>query len=224
MNKKYLSSFLLLFSLLTLFSSYSLAENESFDFKVIALFKNAAMIDHQGDQKLLRVGQSYKKKLKLISADSHTANFLVEGKKISLGLHESNGGGSIYSKNQTSSKSLSIARDKAGMFRTKGFINKIAVNFLVDTGASQVAMNEKTARLLGIEYRRIGGSTSVFTASGPATAWFLTLDSVQVGGIILKQVDALVVSGQGPDEVLLGNSFLRKLKMHHDRNILKLTQ
>lgn len=210
--------------LIAVISSYSLAQDQSFDFKVIALFKNAAMIDRQGDQKLLRVGQTYQKKLKLISADSHTAIFLLEGKKITLGLHESNGGGSVYSENQTAAKSLHIARDKAGMFRTKGFINDIPVNFLVDTGASQVAMNEKTARLLGIEYRRIGGTTTVFTASGQSQAWFLKLDRVKVGGIILKQVGALVVSGQGPDEVLLGNSFLKQLKMHHDGDILKLTQ
>ena len=74
---------------LILFLVSTISFAESVDFRVIALFKNAAMIEHNGKQKMLRSGQTYLKNIKLISADSHSAKFLVNGKELSLGLHES---------------------------------------------------------------------------------------------------------------------------------------
>jgi len=103
-------------------------------------------------------------------------------------------------------------------------INGIQVNFLVDTGASQVAMNERVARKIGLQYKLKGKKASVSTAAGRSSAWFLTLNKVNVGGVELKQVDALVLKGAGPDEVLLGMSFLRQLKMQDDGELLKLTK
>ncbi len=197
--------------------------SEEFDFKVIALFKNAVMIEHSGKQKMIRSGQVYKH-IKLLSADSHMAKFLINGKQISLGLHQSKIGNFISEEGNTERKFVRIPRDNTGMYRTAGFINGVPVNFLVDTGASQVAMNERTARRVGLQYKLYGEKTGISTAAGRSTAWFLKLKKVNVGGVELKQVDALVVKGAGPDEVLLGMSFLRQLKMQDDGDLLKLTK
>jgi len=196
---------------------------EELDFKVIALFKNAVMIEHDNKQKMIRSGQIYKQ-VKLLSADSHSANFLINGQPISLGLHESKIGNRLANDAPLQKKFVRIPRDNSGMYRTAGFINGVPVNFLVDTGASQVAMNEVTARRVGLQYKLYGQKTGVSTAAGKSTAWFLKLKKVNIGGVELKQVDALVVKGVGPDEVLLGMSFLRQLKMQDDGELLKLTK
>jgi len=208
--------------MLFLLSTNSFAQ--SVDFKVIALFKNAAMIEHNGKQKMLRSGQTYLKEIKLISADSHAAKFLINGKELSLGLHESKLGYNFGESANQEKKFVRIPRDNTGMYRTTGLINGVPVNFLVDTGASQVAMNETTARKVGLQYKLKGQRTSVSTAAGVGHAWFLKLNSVSVGGVKLNQVDALVIKGVGPSEVLLGMSFLNQLKMQDDGHLLKLTK
>jgi len=212
----------LIFSLLFLFSSSLIAED--LDFRVIGLFKNNAMIEHDGKRKMLRIGQVYKG-VKLIASDSHKAKFSINGKVISLGLHDSKIG-KVFSDAPANAekKFVRIPRDNSGMYRTTGFINGVQVRFLVDTGASQVAMNERVARQVGLQYRLKGQQTTVSTAAGRSSAWFLKLNKVNVGGVELKQVDALVLKGPGPDEVLLGMSFLKQLQMQDEGELLKLTK
>ncbi len=196
---------------------------EPIEFKVIALFKNAAMIEQGSKQKLLRVGQTYKSRIKLIAATSHGATFEVDGKKVDLGLHESKLGNAIASESTSSIKTVSIPRNRMGMYKTAGFINGFPVNFLVDTGASSVAMNESTAQRIGLQYQMKGQKILVSTASGTAKAWSIMADKVSIGSIQLTHVEATVVKGNGPHEVLLGMSFLRRLKMQDDGNLLKLS-
>ena len=210
--------------LISLFLFLSLpAFSEALDFKVIALFKNAVMIEQDGKQKMLRSGQVYKH-IKLLSADSHAAKFLIDGKEISLGLHQSKTGIIFSDGIAAEKKFVRIPRDNTGMYRIAGFINGVPVNFLVDTGASQVAMNESTARRVGLQYKLYGQKTEVSTAAGNSSAWYLKLKKVRVGGVEIKQVDALVLKGVGLDEVLLGMSFLKQLKMQDDGQLLKLTK
>ncbi len=217
------TSYSIISFLLILFSIT--AVSEEIEFKVIALFKNAAMIEHQGKNKILRNGQSYLQKIKLLSADSHGAKFLVNGETILLGLHQSKMGTSVFSNEKNKpKKSVSILRDRTGMYRTSGFINGVPVKFLVDTGATQVAMNEVTARKVSLQYRLYGQKSFAYTAAGKVTVWNIPLKKVNVGGVELKQVDAAVIAGVGPQEVLLGMSFLKQLKMEDNNGILKLTK
>jgi len=194
------------------------------DLRVLVLFKDAAMVEYQGKQKLLRNGQAFGD-IKLIYADSHKAQFLINGKKQTLGLHQNKIGGNVYTvQAKKTSKLLQIPRDNSGMFRKTGFINGVQVNFLIDTGASQVAMNETTARLVGLQYQLKGYKTQVSTASGNSSAWVIKLNKVQLGGFVVNQVEALVIQGDGPSEVLLGMSFLRKFSILHDGQMLKISR
>ncbi len=198
---------------------------EAVEFKVIALFKNAVMIEVEGKQKMLRKGQFYKKSIQLISADSHKANFKIDGKHVSLGLHQSKFGGYTSSNNFSDNKKfVQIVRGPNGMYQTSGFINGVKVNFLVDTGATTIAMNEKTAKRIGLQYKLKGQISHANTAGGVVETWFLHLDRVRVGDVELKQVGAVVIKGVGLDEVLLGMSFLKQLKMQDDGKLLKLTK
>jgi aspartyl protease family protein len=216
--------FLLIGVLVISKSQLLLAQAEQpIEFKVIALFKDAAMIQQDNKQKLMRVGQTYKERIKLISATSHGATFLVDGEKINLGLHQSKLGHSINTEQPSTIKTVSIPRNMMGMYKTSGFINGFPVTFLVDTGASSVAMNETTAKRIGLQYKLKGRKILVSTASGTAKAWNLMADKVSVGTIQLSHVEATVVHGAGPSEVLLGMSFLKRLKMQDDGNLMKLS-
>lgn len=217
-------------------SAEQLNNAEESEIRVIALFKNAAMVDFGGKQKIYRSGQNISAEIKLIKADPHLATFLVSGKQLELGLNSSSTykitanessqkqTSSDYDGNTTGQKSVKILRNNNGMYTTLGFINGISVHFLVDTGASQVAMNERVANLIGLPYKMEGDKISVATAAGIAPAWVTNLRKVRVGDIELQNVQALVVKGAGPNEVLLGMSFLNKLKMENNGQLLTLTK
>ena len=81
------------------------------------------------------------------------------------------------------------------------------MQFLVDTGATSIAMNENEARRLGIDYRVDGKPMVASTASGTSRGWRVTLDRVKIGGIELLGVEAAVIEGGYPTEALLGMSF-----------------
>lgn len=117
---------------------------------------------------------------------------------------------------------VNIWSDQYGSFTTPGMINGHMVAFLVDTGASSVAMNENTARSIGIDFRYRGKPVQVTTASGLASAYLISLDSVRIGEIELKNVEATVLEGGYPVEVLLGMSFLNQLDMERKGNVIRL--
>ncbi|WP_196138616.1 TIGR02281 family clan AA aspartic protease [Aliikangiella sp. G2MR2-5] len=203
--------------------------------QLIALFKNAAMLKYKGKQKLYRNGDKIARNIRLIRADTQSAVIEVNQKKVEL----KPGGIGRFTKLEDSTPKISgvdssaasasanvvrILRNSGGMFKTKGFINGIGVPILVDTGASQVAMNESIASQIGLMYKMEGRKIAVSTAAGVVPAWALNLKKVRVGGIELRNVDAMVVKGTGPAEVLLGMSFLSRLKMENDGQVLILTK
>ena len=119
---------------------------------------------------------------------------------------------------------VTIPRDQRGMYFTIGSINGLPVKFLVDTGATTVAMNSVHARRLAVNYRMEGQETTVSTASGLARAYRVRLDKVTVGEITLHNVVGVVLEGGFPEEVLLGMSFLGQLEMKRDAGVLHLRQ
>jgi aspartyl protease family protein len=98
-----------------------------------------------------------------------------------------------------------LQRDRSGHYLAEGQINGQAVVFLLDTGATDVALPEDTARELGLDF---GPQVDVMTAAGPMKAWRTRLDSVSVGNITLNNVRAMITRGP-MEEVLLGMSFLK---------------
>ena len=107
------------------------------------------------------------------------------------------------------------------MYITQGSINNFSVQFLVDTGATWVAMSEVVAKRLGINYYR-GRKGYAGTASGTAEIYKVTLDKVKVGDIELRNVPAAVISGYGSHQVLLGNSFLKRCEMTRTKSVMIL--
>jgi aspartyl protease family protein len=103
-----------------------------------------------------------------------------------------------------------LERNARGHYVATGYINGRATTFLVDTGATDVAIPEGLAERLRLP--KSGGAISQ-TANGPVAVWQTTLDQVRLGSIELRGVRASIVpSMQANDPVLLGMSFLRQLE------------
>lgn len=115
-----------------------------------------------------------------------------------------------------------LQRDASGHYLAEGAINGEPVAFLVDTGATDVAVSENLARSLGLEF---GPQVTVATAGGPARAWITRLDSVSVGGLSLNNVRATITPALG-EEALLGMSFLKhfSLRQEGDRMIIAVQE
>jgi aspartyl protease family protein len=113
---------------------------------------------------------------------------------------------------QAGSRSLSIPRDIRGHFLTEGRIDGQRIGFMVDTGASVVALNESSAARFGLRPSRGDYNASVATANGTIKAARTRIAMVDIGGLVVRDVDAMVLPDEALSENLLGLSFLSKLK------------
>jgi aspartyl protease family protein len=113
---------------------------------------------------------------------------------------------------QNGSRSVSIARDARGHFLTEARIDGQRIGFMVDTGASVIALNESSAARFGLRPSRGDYNAMVTTANGTIKAARTRLAMVDVGGLVVRDVDAMVLPDEALSENLLGLSFLSKLK------------
>lgn len=108
-----------------------------------------------------------------------------------------------------------------GHFVADGLINGQAVHFLLDTGATDVAIPESLARQFSLER---GAPVTLSTANGRTEGYRTRLDSLQLGDILLRDVRALVVPGLDGEQVLLGMSALKRLEFTQRGGTLLLRQ
>jgi aspartyl protease family protein len=186
------------------------------DLHVIALFKDRAVVVINGKRRLLSAGETSPEGVRLLSADAGGAVLEYQGVTLERRLD----GRARAARSTAAGPEYRLYRDATGMYRSVGSINGLTVNFLVDTGASAVAMNASQARRLGIDYLVEGSSTFVTTASDVIRAYKVKLDVVRLGPIELRSVDAVIMEGTQPREVLLGMSFLGRLELVNDGNLL----
>lgn len=188
------------------------------DVRVVGLFSDRAVVVIDGQQRILRVGGRAVHGVRLIEADSDAAVLDVDGERITARLD-----GRITKPVPVAPRtSVQVFRNPHGMYTTVGAINGLPVPFLVDTGASSVAMNSDQARRLGIDFRVDGERVSVVTASGNTPAWRVMLDSVKLGDIEVKNVLGVVIDGAEPGTTLLGMSFLNRLDISNDGQLMTL--
>lgn len=187
--------------------------------EVQALFPGKAMLLIDGETKVLSVGQTFSG-VKMISADSKVTVLEIDGEQKSYTA------GSAISMSYKKLEHVreQIMADTRGMFFTHGSINGRTTRFLIDTGATFIAMSAADAKNLGIQYRLDGERTQVSTASGLANAWRIKLRSVKLGQLEQKNIDAVVVDGQYPEEILLGMTFLERLKVTKEAGKMTLEQ
>jgi aspartyl protease family protein len=200
--------------LLSLGTSVALAADTGV--RVIALFSGKALLQVGDQQKIVNKGETFEGVL-LESASGRGAVVVIDGIRQKLGLNQSIAG-NFKKPDRTRMK---IYPDSLGMYYVDGKINGLATRFLVDTGATFVTMSGDHASRLNIDYRK-GTYSSARTASSVVPVWQIKLGSVSVGGIELKNVDATVIAGEQPFEVLLGNSFLRHTRIQQAGSVLEI--
>ena len=105
-----------------------------------------------------------------------------------------------------------LKADARGNFINSGFINGRVMQYMVDTGATTVAIGRPDAQRMGLKFEQ-GQPVMMNTANGTAQGWRMRLESVRVGDVELRSVDAIVTAEAMP-YVLLGNSFLREFHMN----------
>ena len=114
-----------------------------------------------------------------------------------------------------------LKADARGHFVSNGQINGRIMQYMVDTGASTVARGRPDAQRMGLKFEEQGQSVRMNTANGVAQGWRMRLDSVRVGDVELRGVDAIVTPQPMP-YVLLGNSFLREFEMSRNGDEMML--
>jgi aspartyl protease family protein len=119
---------------------------------------------------------------------------------------------SLETVGQAGLRSLSIPRDSRGHFLTEGRIDGQRIGFMVDTGASLIALNETSAARFGLRPSRGDYTAVVSTANGTIKAARTRLAMVDIGGLVVRDVDAMVLPDEALSENLLGLSFLSKLR------------
>src|SRR6195952_3017384 len=109
-------------------------------------------------------------------------------------------------------RSISIAPDRRGHFQTEGRIEGQRIGFMVDTGASLIALNESSAARFGLRPSRGDYNATISTANGTVKAARTRLAMIEIGGLTVRDVDAMVLPDEALSENLLGLSFLSRLK------------
>jgi aspartyl protease family protein len=118
-------------------------------------------------------------------------------------------------------REVQLQRNRMGHYVTSGTINGEPVVFLLDTGATGVAIPEAVAQRLDLPRGRVFLTN---TANGSARSYETRIGEVAIGDIRLTNVDAAITPGLAMNEVLLGMSFLKYIEFTQRGNTLTLRQ
>jgi aspartyl protease family protein len=161
----------------------------------------------------LRVGETSPEGVRLLEIRGSAAVMQVDGRPLMLGL------------GQATQLETTLQADRHGQFTTLALVNGVQVPAVIDTGATHVALNMTQASRMGIDLRSAKRIVS-HTANGPSPAYAVTLGSVQVGDIVLRNVPGTVVEGgeRTLPIVLIGMSFLQHVEMRRSGAVMTLTR
>jgi aspartyl protease family protein len=183
---------------------------------IIGLFKDKAIVSVDGGlPKTLSAGQSLGG-ARLLSATSESALIEVDGKRRTLTMGQS----FASTSNSNQMPTVMLSADPSGHFITQGAINGVPILFLLDTGATSVAIGAQDAKRMNLNFEQ-NPPVAVGTAAGLQKAWKVSFNTVKVGGITLNQVEGFVVEAN-INPALLGMSFLNRTDMKREGQTLTL--
>ena len=186
--------------------------------QVVGLFPHAAVLNVDGQRKLVREGQQGPQGVRVIHVDGQGAVLEINGQRQRYPLTREHSAGYAAT---TEKAQTALTRGNDGHYRASGAINDRSIQFLVDTGASTVALNEATAKRLNISYNH-GEPINVNTANGVTKGWLVTVARVSVGPITVQGVETVVLEGSSLSVPLLGMSFLNRVGWREDQGLLRL--
>jgi len=114
-----------------------------------------------------------------------------------------------------------LKRNRMGHYVASGSINGESVEFLLDTGATHVAISENLSRRLGLVR---GNPIPTSTANGVITTYGTVLDEVELGGIVIRNIRASINPYTPDEQVLLGMGFLKQLELVQKGDLLTIRQ
>ncbi len=177
----------------------------------------AILIVNGAPPKTVAVGETFQG-VKLLSLQAEQAVVELEGKRVNLRMDTpvSIGGGG----GTGGGSRIVLPADSRGHFMTQGAINGRPVTFMLDTGATSIALSADDAQRIGLDYSK-GQRIQMSTANGVSSGYKLRLQSVRVGDVEVYDIDA-IVSPQPMPFVLLGNSFINRFSMRRDADQMVL--
>lgn len=182
-----------------------------------------ALVSFSGGQpRVMRVGESIQGvTLTTIGSGRITVEEAGKRRDVVLGATGGGTGGVRGGAGEGQSGTTHITADGRGQFLVYGQVEDATVRFLVDTGASQVALPMSVARRAGLPLDK-ANPVGVSTANGLARGYRARINRIRVGEITLYQVDALVLEDASLNEALLGMSFLDRTLMKRDGDQMTL--
>jgi aspartyl protease family protein len=171
-----------------------------------------------GPIQTLSVGQKTPQGVVLVSVDRESATFEIEGKRVTLGM-----GRARMPASQSTVESAVLTADVQGHFTAEALVNGVPVRFVVDTGATLISLPASIALRIGIDYRK-GMKAMMSTANGPAPGYLVRLDTVRIGNVTVQGIEAVVLEGNSLPSPLLGMSFLNRMNMKREGDIMTLTK
>ena len=156
--------------------------------------------------------------VKVLSTGGEQAVVLVDGQRLTLRVGEAPA--SVGGAAPGGGDRIALTADARGHFITQGSIDNRPVQFMVDTGASVVAVGQAEAARLGLAYE-CGRQVPMGTANGTTVGWAFKIPTLRVGDVVAYEVDAVVTPAPMP-MVLLGNSYLSRFSMRRDGDQMML--
>jgi aspartyl protease family protein len=186
------------------------------DVSVVGLFPGkAVLVVDGGNPRTVAVGKTIGG-VKLVGVEEDRAVVEIDGKRHKLRIGEQAYSGGSASGPQM----ITLTADASGHFITTGTVNGATVRFLVDTGATSIALGASDARRANIDLKNARPGVTL-TANGPVQVWRVKLNAVRVGDVVVNDVDAAVMGHDMP-MALLGMSFLNRMEMQRDGVTLTL--
>ena len=182
--------------------------------------KSALLVINGGAPRAVAPGQRVQG-VKVISTQGDEAVVEIEGQRLTLRVGEAPGKvqGAAPS---ASGNRLILTADSRGHFFTDGHINGRPIRFMVDTGASYVALSESMAQNLALDYKS-AQRVNMATANGTTQGWMMKLSQVRVNDVMVYNIDAVITPATMP-AALLGNSFLNHFSMERHGSRMELTK
>jgi aspartyl protease family protein len=160
--------------------------------------------------KTVAAGETFKG-VRVVSTQGDSAVLEMGGKRFTMHVGDAPASVGSSTSSEPSGKRIVLLAGSGGHFVTAGQINGKAVQVVVDTGATLVALSQAEAQRIGLNYEA-GQAAQISTANGVIPAWRVRLQSVRIGDVIVYDVESVVTSGTMPF-ILLGNSFLTRFQM-----------
>jgi len=181
-----------------------------------SLGNKAALLLIDGEPRTVQVGATARG-VTLVSLEDGRAVVEIGGRRQSLVLGAAPG---RLVPSTPVPRQIVMPMGPGGHYTTLGSINGQATSFLIDTGATSVAIGQVEAERLGLRYAN-GKRIATQTANGVVPAYMIQLASIRIGEVEVRDVAAIVIPGQ-MSNVLLGNSFLNRFQMRRENDVMTL--